>query len=258
MDETKNVSKTECSPSLTEASNPSPDATKSLTQTEAWQLPAPGFGGPSDCIPSHIGRYRVIDRLGQGGFGRVYLAHDEDLDRPVAIKVPNPERVTRPVDVDAFLSKPASWPGSTIPISCRCSMWVAPKMDFASSCPSSSRAATWRSGSEILDRPYGIRRQWSPRLPTHCTMPMAEGSSTATSSPPTSSLTHRVTHVSSTSVSPFATKTSAKVAGLDRHSGLHESRASQRRGSPCRWSIRHLQPGGRSLRIVDRSQTVPR
>ena len=46
--------------------------------------------------PSQVGRYRIIRRLGQGGFGTVYLAHDDDLDRPVAIKVPNPERITAP------------------------------------------------------------------------------------------------------------------------------------------------------------------
>ena len=77
----------------------------SLTHTEGWQLPAPGFGGLAESDPSRIGRYRIIERLGQGGFGRVYLAHDDDLDRPVAIKVPNPERITHPEDVDAFLTE---------------------------------------------------------------------------------------------------------------------------------------------------------
>src|SRR6516162_2046024 len=38
--------------------------------------------------PRRIGRYRVERLLGEGTFGRVYLAHDDQLDRPVAVKVP--------------------------------------------------------------------------------------------------------------------------------------------------------------------------
>jgi len=36
-----------------------------------------------------LGKYQIIDRLGAGGFGTVYLAMDRLLDQKVALKVPN-------------------------------------------------------------------------------------------------------------------------------------------------------------------------
>jgi len=55
--------------------------------------------------PAKIGRHLILRPIGSGGFGQVLLAHDEDLDRSVAIKVPRPERVSRPKDVEAFLNE---------------------------------------------------------------------------------------------------------------------------------------------------------
>ena len=49
-----------------------------------------------------IGRYSILKLLGEGGFGQVFLGYDGDLDRPVAIKVPRPGRITRPEDVEAY------------------------------------------------------------------------------------------------------------------------------------------------------------
>ncbi len=39
-------------------------------------------------VPDQFGRYRIEQELGRGGMGAVFLAHDGQLDRKVAIKIP--------------------------------------------------------------------------------------------------------------------------------------------------------------------------
>jgi serine/threonine protein kinase len=43
--------------------------------------------GGSPPLPERIGKYRILERIGRGAMGVVYSAHDEVMDRVVALKV---------------------------------------------------------------------------------------------------------------------------------------------------------------------------
>jgi eukaryotic-like serine/threonine-protein kinase len=61
--------------------------------------------GGDGALPPNLGRYRVTARLGAGAFGVVYKAHDDDLERDVAIKVPHRHRIATAADVEAYLAE---------------------------------------------------------------------------------------------------------------------------------------------------------
>ena len=51
---------------------------------------------------SHIGHYRIVSRLGVGGMGEVYLAHDENLERRAAGKIPGGGAYNDPGSIRRF------------------------------------------------------------------------------------------------------------------------------------------------------------
>ncbi len=82
-----------------------------LRMLDAAEVPAGSPGeadtdqgrGTLDADRPLLGRFEVVEDLGSGGFGFVIRARDRLLGREVALKMPLPERVLAPGDVDRFL-----------------------------------------------------------------------------------------------------------------------------------------------------------
>src|SRR5881628_689827 len=56
-------------------------------------------------IGTTLGHYRIESKLGEGGMGVVYKAHDTHLDRPVAIKILPPGKVADPARKQRFVQE---------------------------------------------------------------------------------------------------------------------------------------------------------
>jgi WD40 repeat protein len=83
----------------------SADGSHSLVPTGAeYPLPPPPPPPPrAVTLPESVGRFRISAYLGGGAFGDVYRAHDPELDREVAVKVPKRGTLTTPTRVKRFL-----------------------------------------------------------------------------------------------------------------------------------------------------------
>lgn len=64
-----------------------PDETERMFPLSASQQEA----SHSAVMPTSVGQYQILERIGSGGFATVYRARDQRLDRDVAIKLPHRE-----------------------------------------------------------------------------------------------------------------------------------------------------------------------
>jgi serine/threonine protein kinase len=56
-------------------------------------------------LESHLGRYEIRSRIGEGGMGEVYLAQDTKLDRKVALKILPAEVAGDPNRMNRFVQE---------------------------------------------------------------------------------------------------------------------------------------------------------
>jgi len=82
---------------------PSSTAAATLSMPGETLPPSPPVAAAGAGAPSHIGRFQIRQRLGEGAFGVVYRAHDPQLDREIALKVAKPDQLSSAKRVERFL-----------------------------------------------------------------------------------------------------------------------------------------------------------
>ena len=84
-------------------------------------------------LQGQFGRYKIEKILGEGAMGSVYLAHDSELHRKVALKVPKIDDSDSEEELlERFYREAGQQPHCGIVESVRCTMWAAMKASATS------------------------------------------------------------------------------------------------------------------------------
>ena len=199
---------------------------------------------PAALPPARIGRYRVERLLGQGGFGLVYLAHDEQLQRLVAIKVPHrPARGSPPRTPQAYLAEARTVANLDHPN-------IVPVYDVGSTdefpCFVVSK---YIDGTDLATRLKQSRLSLHEAVGTGgdggrgaALRPQARAGASGHQAGQHPARQERQA-VRGRFRAGLAGTGRGQGAALRRHARLHESRTGPRRRASGRWPQRHFQPG---------------
>lgn len=113
-------------------------------------------------IGQKLGRYQIVKAIGSGGMGEVYRAHDEQLDRDIAIKVLPASRFSDPTARSRLLREARSAAGLNHPYICTVhevgeaegQAYIA--MELVEGQPLSARLAAGALPAEVVTR-YGLQ-----------------------------------------------------------------------------------------------------
>ena len=121
----------------------------------AWPQPPQG-AGPST-VGDRIGRFTIDSLLGHGGFGIVYLAHDDQLHRWVALKIPRPHVLADPRVADRLRREARAAAGLDHP-------HIVPVLETGLSGPLWYLAMPYCDGPTLAEWLHGQKQPVEPRL----------------------------------------------------------------------------------------------